>query len=468
MNQHRKSRRKHGLTSLLAVVLLVFATSTVAQIGTVVWQQIYSPVSSYGQGSLYTAGFNTIGSILVNGFRSEADSGTAIGIRYDAETGVVIDSPPEWFLFEYDYWDYAHDRFYDQHIDSSGNVYFVGMGYPATKNTFSARYNVPNIWKYASNYNNPTSGNPDRPLWKQHYVGTGVPEDNSGQFNGMAVDSADNIYAVGYFTDLASAESGRDWIIDKVNSDGTRATGFPKTLDHDGLNDYANDVATDSEDNIVVVGSVSVNDVTGHNDWIVRKYNSDGILLWETQYDFTGGHDAAIFVAIDTDDNVIVSGYRRNAAPSSDNDWYIVKYSKEGDGNGGATVIWDQSWDDGSSTHGNSYDLVLDGSNNIYVIGIQLKDSAVAPVYNDRYRSVLQFRDGQTGELLNMQEFDLDKTPNDRAATEHDYLRGLALRGDDLVIVGYTQQDGLWSLQKSKTGRVVMLHLFLMFKDGFE
>ena len=468
MNQYHKSRRKHALTTLLAGALLVCATSAVAQIGTVVWQQKYTPVSGYGQSHFYNAGFNTNGSVLVSGFRSEADSGSAVGIRYDAKTGAVIDSPPEWFLFENDYWDYTHDRFYDQHIDSSGNVYFVGMGYPATFNTFSARYNVPNIWKYASNFNNPTSGNPDRPLWRKYHVAAGTPEDNGGQFNGMAVDSSDNIYAVGYFTDMVSTTSDRDWIIDKYDTDGTRAADFPLTLDHDGLHDYANDVATDSEDNFVVVGYVLVDDVTDHFDWVVRKYKSDGTLLWETQYDFAGAHDQAFYVAVDTDDNVIVSGYRINAAPSSDSDWYIVKYAKDGDGNGGATVIWDQSWDDGSSTHGNSYDLALDNGNNIYVIGVQYKDSLVAPVYDDRGRAVLQYRAGQTGELLNMQEFVLDPTVNNRPEVEHDYLRGLFLRGSDLVIVGYTQQDGEYLLQKSKTGRVVMLALPLIFKDSFE
>ena len=296
-------------------------------------------------------------------------------------------------------------------------------------------------------------------------MAAGTPEDNGGQFNGMAVDSSDNIYAVGYFTDMVSTTSGRDWIIDKYDTDGTRAAGFPLTLDHDGLHDYANDVATDSEDNFVVVGYVLVDDVTDHFDWVVRKYKSDGTLLWETQYDFAGAHDQAFYVAVDTDDNVIVSGYRINAAPSSDSDWYIVKYAKDGDGNGGATVIWDQSWDDGSSRHGVGYDLVLDNRNNIYLIGTQLKDSS-DPVYNDRFRAVLQFRAGQTGELLETQEFVLDKTPNDSAATEHDYLRGLALRGDDLVIVGDTQQDGNYLLNKGKTGRVVMLRI--MFMDGFE
>ena len=92
----------------------------------------------------------------------------------------------------------------------------------------------------------------------------------------------------------------------------------------------------------------------------------------------------------------------------------------------------------------------------------------MAPVYDDRGRAVLQYRAGQTGELLNMQEFVLDPTVNNRPEVEHDYLRGLFLRGSDLVIVGYTQQDGEYLLQKSKTGRVVMLALPLIFKDSFE
>ena len=35
--------------------------------------------------------FNTDGSILANGWRGEADSDSAIGVRYDAATGVVLE-----------------------------------------------------------------------------------------------------------------------------------------------------------------------------------------------------------------------------------------------------------------------------------------------------------------------------------------------------------------------------------------
>ena len=474
MTHQRNLSWKKRLTLLLTGTCFLLATaSTVGDIGTVKWQQKYNPVSSrWNNGFYWSVGFNTDGSVLASGFRGEADAGSAIGVRYNALTGDVIDTPSEWFLFEYTWSDYTQDRFYDQHIDSNGNIYFVGTSYTASFNSFRPRYDVPNIWKFDSTYANPASGssNPERPLWREFYA-PNLPSNNEvnsmGQFFSMAVDSSDNIYAVGWFDDNPVAAANRDWVVDKYDSDGTRAVGFPIIHDNENLHDYAYGVATDSEDNFIVVGSILVDAATDHHDWAVRKYKSDGTLLWETEYDLATGHDQALYVAVDGDDNVIVSGYRRNAPPADDNDWYIVKYAKDGDGLGGATVMWDKSWDDGGSKHGNAYDVVLDSGNNIYVIGVQQKDS-LSPAYSDRYRAILQYRDGQTGTLLNSQDIVLDATENNRPDIENDFLRGLSLRGDHLLIVGYTQQDGGYSVTRGRTGRVVMLHLPPIFKDGFE
>lgn len=466
MVQHQKSLRKNTLISLLTGgCLLLSVAPAFADVGTVMWQQKYNPVgSSWSRGYFYSAGFYANGSILTNGFRSEADSGSAVGVRYDAKTGSVLDSPAEWFLFEDSWGDYAHDRFYDQHIDSNGNVYFAGRGYPATYN-FSGRYNVPNIWKYGSDYEN--TGSPDRPLWRRYHMDSGTVDDNQGEFNGVALDSSDNVYAAGWYTDMVSATSQRDWIIDKYDANGTRATGFPLTLDEDGLHDYASDVATDSEGNFVVVGFVTVDADTDHQDWVVRKYQSDGTLLWDTQYDNADGNDRAFYVVIDRYDNVIVSGYRNSTSPADDRDWYIVKYAKGGDGNGGASVLWDQSWDDGSSRLGSGYGIVLDDNDNFCIIGIQQKDGTG---YSNRYRSVLQYRDGKTGNLLRIQDIVLDPTVNNLPDIEHDFLRDLTLEGNELVVVGYTQQDGSYTVVNGITGRVVMLDVDInpMFKDGFE
>jgi len=48
------------------------------------------------------------------------------------------------------------------------------------------------------------------------------------------------------------------------------------------------------------------------------------------------------------------------------------------------------------------------------------------------------------------------------------FLRGLSLNGGRLLITGYTQQDGGYSVTRGRTGRVIMLHLPAIFKDSFE
>ena len=134
-------------TMLMAAGCALAANTTAnADIGAEMWQKIYAPTTNqYRQGNFRSVGFNTDGSVLASGYRSEADSNTAIGIRYNADSGTVLDAPAEWFFFEYSWGDYAADLFFDQHIDSSGNIYFVGMGYAASWNNFRPRYNVPNI-----------------------------------------------------------------------------------------------------------------------------------------------------------------------------------------------------------------------------------------------------------------------------------------------------------------------------------
>lgn len=450
------------LSSMIGGCLLAGVCSVSAsEVGTVVWQAKYNPNTKFHDGYYQGVLFNTDGSVLAHGYRQEADATSAIGIRYDADTGDVINndpSNPEWFLFEETIYDYAANKFAAHYVDDDGNYYFAGMGYADSFNSFSSRYNVPNIWKYDSGYDYPYPLQRDRPLWRSYYVDLGNTA-NNGEYYDMAVDSSDNLYAVGWFNHLASGSSARDWIIDKYDSNGTRVAGFPLSLNRDNLNDYAYAVAVDSEDNFVVVGFTTVDDAVDHMDWVVRKYDSSGTLLWSTSYDYQGKNDVARDVVIDREGNVIVAGARTNGAPNDDADWYIVKYAKDGDGSGGASIIWEQTWDrDDSHKIGFAMGMLLDKADNIYVIGSHAR-SSTSPVYTDRYRGVVQYRDGQTGKLLNSQDLTLIPTVNDVPEKESDYLSRMALEGKRLAIVGYTAQDGSSLLDYGRTARVVMLNL---------
>lgn len=436
-------------------------------VGEVLWQQQFNPAeTSRKNARLFAVGFLPDGAVLTSGTRSEPDSASAIGLRLDRATGSILDSPPEWYLFEDTYFDYAQDRFTDLIIMPNGELFFAGLSYAADWNSFSSRFNVPNVWKYSSTYNNPPGSSPDRPLWRQYYSRAGAAANNAGQFNGLSMDAAGNLVAVGYYTKLDSTTSSRDWIIDKYDSDGNRAPGFPIALDHMGLDDYAYDVVTDSESNFVVAGSVLVDADTNHHDWVVRKYSSDGSLLWHHQYDWAGEHDQALKLAVDANDDIIVSGYRREDQ-TNDDDWYLVKYAAAGDGVGGPDVLWEQAWDDGNGKPGIGRDVVMEKSGNFYVVGRQQEDSS-DPLFENRYRPVLQFRDGETGDLLRMQKIELDPTPNDRPDVEHDYLVSMALEDGYLVIAGYTVQDGGFQVIRGRTARIVMVSVKNIFSDRFE
>jgi hypothetical protein len=432
-------------------------------IGTIQWQRIFnSNTNPYYQAFFNSVIFNADNSLLVSGYRGEPDSKSAIALRYDSDTGSIRDTPSEWFLFEYTWGDYTHDRFYGQFIDSSNNTYFVGVSYGENFNTFTNRYNCPNIWKFDSSYTNPDPNTlrPSRPSWRKYHCDSGHPE-NQGEFNDLAVDSAGNIYTAGWFDNLESTTSDRDWIVDKYDSDGTEAEGFPLIFNKADLQDYATSIAIDSEDNFIVVGSVMVNSASPQYNWVVHKYDSTGALLWQTEYDYglNGLHEQALFVVVDDQDNIIVCGYRTNNTTENDRDWYIVKYAKNGNGSGGATVLWEQFWDDGLNKHGLARGMLLDHQQNIYVIGRQAQDS-INPAYSNRFKPVLQYRDGLTGNLLKLQNIPLLPTHNHSWSIEHDFMYRLAQKNGKLVIVGGTVEDANYLIPFSRTGRVVMLELF--------
>lgn len=58
--------------------------------------------------------------------------------------------------------------------------------------------------------------------------------------------------------------------------------------------------------------------------------------------------------------------------------------------------MWDQAWDDGNSEHGTGYEMALDNVDNFYIVGIQ-QQASVTPAYCNRYRALIQYRDGQDG-----------------------------------------------------------------------
>lgn len=410
---------KSWSTSLFAAVSLCLLSTNhsfaVPAIGTEKWNTIYNSSVGYHFGAFQAVDFRSDGKIIVSGYEDGQNS-DAMVLRYDSATGNTIDTPPEWISYNSNY-----DYFYDQAIGPNEDLYLAG------RSQTDSQTDSPTLWKY-DNSGTVVSG------WPKVYTTGGY----TGTNYAVGLDDLGNVYSAGNYNS--------NWLIQKFDPSGSAATGFPIEYDHSSLADGAQSLAVDSEGNVVVVGSVGV--ASDNNDWHVRKYAGDGTLLWTTSYDLKGLNELAMHVVVDSTDNIIVAGRINNGTDNStgaDYDWKIVKYNTN-DGQ----VQWSQTWDDGTSRTGWAWGMVLDPKENIYIVGPQANSSGFA-------RSLIQYRDGETGDLLKEQAINHPSTLNLLPASEHDYQSRLALREGQLVYSGYVWQG---YVNYGRTGHIGMLELF--------
>ena len=128
---------------------------------------------------------------------------------------------------------------------------------------------------------------------------------------GVAVDSSNNIYVTGYTDgglDGNSSSGKQDFFLTKYNSSGTKE--WTKQEGSSG-DEYAYGVAVDSSDNIYVTGYTDKkfhgNNNSGRFDIFLVKYNSSGARQWTKQLG-TSNNEYASAVATDSSDNIYVTG----------------------------------------------------------------------------------------------------------------------------------------------------------------
>ena len=144
---------------------------------------------------------------------------------------------------------------------------------------------------------------------------------------GVAVDGT-FAYAVGKISDL-----GVDaWQIVKINL----ATGAPPAVWTQSylaaLGDaQAKAVAVDASGNIIVAGWEDRTDLGESHNWLVRKYDSAGALLWSVSWQGTsGGSDEATGVALTPGGDIVVTGFTDRADVGEKTDWTVNRYSAAG------------------------------------------------------------------------------------------------------------------------------------------
>jgi hypothetical protein len=150
----------------------------------------------------------------------------------------------------------------------------------------------------------------------------------------MAVDSFGNVYVTGGRSHMEGGASSYETL--KYDPDGNLL--WDRQYDGPGgWDDFATGIAVDSEGNVYVTGE-SVGELG--MDFATVKYDADGNQLWVERYDGPAlGSDSATAIALDDLGNAHVTGSSWGIGSSSD--YATVRYVEEA-GPGGVVVVWEQ------------------------------------------------------------------------------------------------------------------------------
>jgi hypothetical protein len=182
----------------------------------------------------------------------------------------------------------------------------------------------------------------------------------------LAIDSNNNVYITGYTEgSLDGTNAGSDdAFLAKYDSTGTRL--WTRHLGSTS-EDVANGVAIDSNDNVYITGhtygSLDGNTNAGQDDAFLAKYDSTGTRLWTRQLGSTS-YDGARGLAIDSNNNVYITGDTESSLDGTNAGWedaFLAKYDSTG------TIVWTRQL--GSTSEDIAYSLAIDSNNNVYITG---------------------------------------------------------------------------------------------------
>jgi len=172
---------------------------------------------------------------------------------------------------------------------------------------------------------------------------------------GVAVVPSVGILVAGIST---TYYGGQDWLVRKYGTDGSLITST--TYDADNGDDIAWGIAAVPGGDFVVAGCETTK--AEAKNWSVRRYCSCGGLKWSlTVNGDADGNDEANAVAADTSGGVVAAGYIDNGATKLD--MVIMKFNVNG------TTAWTQTVetaDDEAATG-----VALDASGNVWMAGWQ-------------------------------------------------------------------------------------------------
>jgi hypothetical protein len=221
------------------------------------------------------------------------------------------------------------------------------------------------------------------PLWTNRYNGSAGGSDKA---KAVAVDGSNNVIVTGW---SSGSGSGYDYATIKYSSAGvplwTNRYNGPGNSD-----DYARAVAVDASNNVIITGG-SIGSASGRN-YATIKYSSAGVPLWTNRYNGPGNYqDNTEAVAVDGNNDVIVTGVSCSSTNLSSSDYATIKYSSAG------VPLWTNRYNGLGDSYDHAYGVAVDGSNNVIVTGYSTGSdgfddyatikysSAGVPLWTNRY-----------------------------------------------------------------------------------
>jgi hypothetical protein len=323
-------------------------TSKLSPSGDTLWMREYTSTSGYRDEPVKIL-VDTSGNVYVGGMVRVA--------QYD----------PNWALIKYnqngqllwvdtltsDLVGSSADIVYDMEFDYQGNIILAGS---MSANGTVAGYPAWTMAKIAPN---------GQKLWRNQ---TPVDYANNNIYK-IAVDMDNNIYATG--DEGHGSILGSQCITRKYNPNGViqwqREYNFIDST-NTGSYDAGVDIEVDDCGGIYVISNSNVNLANTDRDYIVIKYNVNGLTTWLSRYSSAanGGNDQPVDLQIGTLREVYVTGITRPDMGSPDADITTVKFSA------GGSFEWGRTYTNPQLSAGTDVPIKIIGTmlpENIYVLG---------------------------------------------------------------------------------------------------
>jgi uncharacterized delta-60 repeat protein len=187
--------------------------------------------------------------------------------------------------------------------------------------------------------------------WLGQYDG---PSNNDDGAVALVVDGSGNVYVTGH-----SWQSGTSWDYVTIKYDNSGQQSWVARYNGPGnIADFATGLAIDTSNNVYVTGTSDDLSVTLYPAYTTVKYNSAGDEQWVARYNELWSYATAI--TVDASGNAYVTG--RSYAFGTYFDYATIKYNTTG------TQQWVARYHGGLSDD-LAYAIAVDGAGNVYVTG---------------------------------------------------------------------------------------------------